>query len=803
MADDAALIELATLYYSCRDTDALLKTFAARMGRALGAGAVLVWLPQDGQGLTCRARWFDGEQKIEPVEQPAEAGPVMAAMKSREAVNLPAGEVDPSKLVHLSGASRQRVRAALYVPLPGARAAVGVAELVNPLAGEFDLPFARQAARITALALESQQEQEAERQGQLVTVQRLTELYDLGRVFSSTLELSDLLPVIAEKIRDILAAQAANLWLVDVKSRELRLAAQAGDDPTTEEGARCPLGEGPLGQAADRGEARLIENAGEEESLGERRERGGEFELASVLVAPLRMNEQVLGVVEAVNKSDGSAFTEEELFFLTTISEQAAISIHNAQLLEAERRVHQLDALLQISREITSTLNLDHVLAAVVQHAASVVSFDRCAIGYFDRGRFLLGAVSGETEIPQTEEMSQLRRLLESIAGSEEPVSADRGAEGWQFQAAGEERQLEDFLERHGYNGFYAAPLRDEQGALGALALASSQADFLGLSQRETVGILASQATVAVRNAQLYQQVPLSGLLRPLAKRRQRLRSIPRSRWVDAATKVAAVVLLLVIVPWRLRIQADSRVVPAERRLVTSEVAGLVERVYVREGSRVEGGQALAQLDDTDDRLQLVHAQTQLALAQRALSEASFRNDIAAASQARQNVEQYSAEASLYEHRLAQSELRSPISGVVVTPRIEEKVGERLQPGDRFCEVVEQRRMAVEMRVPETDVGEVRRNAPVAVKLNAFPTVTFHGVVERIGAQTDAAGGQEFFLVRALFENAGERARDGMVGQSKITSAGGYFKDGWYPVGYVLLRAPARWVWERLWAWWP
>ncbi|HEV2386665.1 MAG TPA: GAF domain-containing protein [Candidatus Acidoferrales bacterium] len=803
MPDDAALIELATLYYSCRDTDALLRTFATRMGHALDAGAVLVWLPQDGQGLHCRARWLEPGLRIEAGEEPADAGPLLEAMESREPVKRGAGQLDPGELAHLSEPYRQRVRAALYVPLPGARASLGVAEFLNPRSGEFDLPFARQAARITGLALERQQEQESERQGQLVTVQRLTELYDLSRVFSSTLELGDLLPVIAEKLRDFLGARAANLWLVEGKTRELRFAAQAGEDPTTEPGMRCALGEGPLGVAADRGEPRRIENAADEESLLERRERAPEFALGSLLIAPLRMNEQVLGVAEVVNKSGGAAFTEEELFFLTTIGEQAAISIHNAQLLEAERRVHQLDALLQISREITSTLNLDHVLAAVVQHAASVVPFDRCAIGYFDRGRFVLGAVSGETEIPQTDEMSELRRLLESIATSEEPVSANRGAGGWKSQAPGGAERLEGFLERHGYNGFYALPLRDEQGALGTLALVSSEADFLSHSQRETLAILASQATVAVRNAQLYQQVPLSGLLRPLAKRRQKLRSAPRGRWVDAATNISAVVLLLVLVPWKLRIRAGSQVVPAERRLVTSEVAGLVERVYVREGSRVEPGQVLATIDDTDDRLHLVQAQTQLALAQRALSEAEFRGDTGASSQARLSVQEYSAETNLYGSRLARAELRSPIAGVVVTPRVEERVGERLQPGDRFCEVVEQRRMAVQMRVPESDIGELRPNAAVALKLNSFPTVTFHGVVEYIGAQTASAGGQEFFLVRALFENTGEQARDGMVGQSKITAAGGYFGSGWYSTGYVLLRVPARWVWERLWAWWP
>ena len=170
---------------------------------------------------------------------------------------------------------------------------------------------------------------------------------------------------------------------------------------------------------------------------------------------------------------------------------------------------------------------------------------------------------------------------------------------------------------------------------------------------------------------------------------------------------------------------------------------------------------------------------------------------------ARLDVERYTAEAQLYNHRLETSRLRSPIAGVVVTPHVEEKAGERVQPGYRFCEVVEQDRMAVEMRVPETDIGLVRAGSPMALKLNSFPTVTFRGTVERVGEQTAAADGEQYFVVRAIFGNRGGLARDGMIGDAKITAAGGYEESGWYPVGYVLFRAPARWVWEKFWSWMP
>jgi len=147
--------------------------------------------------------------------------------------------------------------------------------------------------------------------------------------------------------------------------------------------------------------------------------------------------------------------------------------------------------------------------------------------------------------------------------------------------------------------------------------------------------------------------------------------------------------------------------------------------------------------------------------------------------------------------------LRAPLAGVIVTPKVEEKVGKLLSRGEEFCELVDPLQMAVEMNVPETEEALIRPPASVALKLNSFPTRTFQGTVERMGARTVSAAGEQFFIVRALFPNPHGAARTGMVGRAKITATGGWGQSGWYPVGFVLFRAPARWVWTKIWSWLP
>ena len=808
METSSALFELASVSLACRDQDTLLKTFAARVGTTLGARAVLVWIANEtGEELVCRMRWTEPGERLHPMERPVSEGTLAILYQSAATRRLPAREIAPEDLEHLDEFSRTRVKSALYASLPGAHKAEGVVEVLNKRVGDFsaeDAHFLEEACQLAGRALTNLGAIELERNGQLATLERLTALYDLGRTFTSTLELDELLPIVAGKIRDILGAGACNLWLASADGQELTLAEQIGEDPTVAEDASASLSEGLFAEIAQQANPRLLEDPGEEPALAERIKAGGDFEIQSWMGAPLRKDDEVLGVVEIINKSDGTQFNEDDLFFLSSISEQAAVALHNANLLESERKVHALDALLKISQEITSTLDLDHVLTTVVAQSSSVVPFESCVIGFYDRGRFVLGAVSGETEVPKTREMSDLRERMEWVAEQDNNVSANLHEDGWQVEPQETHAQIVSFLEEHGHKGFYGLPLRDDQGTLGAMILLSTEPDFLSENNLETLAILASQTTVAIRNAQLYQQVPLANILQPFAQRKKKLiAAMPRSRVMQYARRTAIIAALLILIPWPMRVGTDATVIPADRRVISAMQGGTVKQVFVHEGDAVKPGQVLAQLDDSEDRVKLAEADASLSQARRELAEAEFRNDPSAAGQAQLRNQLYYAEVALEQQRINEARLTSPIGGIVVTPKVEDKTGTMLKAGDTFCEIVAQDRMAAEMSVPETDLPLVQPGEKIALKLNAFPTITFKGTVERLGAQTHTDSGDQYFLVRAIFENTGGSARDGMVGRARIESHDGWFGSGWYPIGYAILRSPFRWIWQKAWAWLP
>lgn len=807
MERDSGLLELASGFWACRDIDSLLKAFVTQLGTRLDAQTVLVWLLDDAkEKLVCRGRWSAPGMRLETEVESVGKGFLMDLLEVARPRSLREDEIGPTALLHLKKEDRERVKTAVYAPLLASGGVAGVVEVLNKHSGEFtaaDTSFAEEASRLTAAALDSLQGLEEERLSTTAAIQRLTALWDISRVFNSTLELEDLMPIVAKKICDILGAQACNLWLVDSGARDVYLAQQAGEDLTAKDGERLALGEGVIGAVVQQGEARLVADAREEPLLASRRERSREFGIKTLMCAPLQKEEEVLGAVEVVNKLDETPFDENDLFFLTTVSEQAAIALNNANLLEAERKVHELDALLAISKEITSTLNLDHVLATVVNQAGTVLPFARCTIGLFERGKFTLNSVSGMEAVPKSEEMESLRELLEWVASSDQPVSADKEEGGWIVEPEAGRELLVPYLERAGYRGFYALPLSDEEGTLGAIALENSEEHFLGPNHLEVLSILTSQTTVAVRNAQLYQQVPLINVMQPLLERKARLLALPRARLSRLGMQALVVALILVVVPWKLRIGTNATVVPAERRVVAAEVPGVIQRVLVREGDLVTAGSVLAELDSSDDRVLLERAQSDFDLARRQLAENEARGDLGAASQARLQMEMHQAEVNLYGEKVAKAQLRARVSGVVVTAKVEEKVGKRLAQGEEFCEVVPLERMAVEMNVPETQVDLIRPGTHVSLKLNAFPARTFAGTIERVGAQAVPIEGDEYFVVRAVFANPDRAARTGMVGRAKIVAGGGWGGSGWYPIGYVIARSPVRWVWRKAWSWLP
>ena len=270
--------------------------------------------------------------------------------------------------------ARRSLLSLAYVPMIINRTLIGAVEaatfddVINPS----DLSGLVELVEYAAPAFSSAVHYEGERNSHLASISRLTQLYDVEKVFNSTLEMDELNPIITAKVRELLEAQAVNLWLVK-DEQELLLMDRAGEDPTREVGSSERTGEGYVAAVSDSGEPLIIEDADDERL--QRRNAGREGAIFSAMVAPLVAKGFEVGVIEVINKLNGTAFDEDDLFLLSSIAETAASALNNAGMLQAERKVEILETLVKVSAEITSTLDLDRVLDAVVTGPGAVIPY--------------------------------------------------------------------------------------------------------------------------------------------------------------------------------------------------------------------------------------------------------------------------------------------------------------------------------------------------------------------------------------------------------------------------------------------
>ncbi len=759
----------------------------------LPASAVNIYLVSDTAEVECWTVHATVGEAAPDKTVPLEAGTLGILAADPKPLLLYSETLIREQYAHLN--VRKTLHSLAYLPLVVNDALIGTIEILSfeePLT-ETHFNALQSVAEVAGPALNAAREYEDERHNSLTSISRISQFYDIEKVFSSTLEMDQLLPIIGSKICETLECQAVNVWMVQGDG-SVTLMHQAGWDPTARKGMSQKGGEGIAGDVSDSGEPVLITDR-EDERLVRRNLNTGEGRVESILVAPLLDKESLVGVVEVVNRLDGTPFDDDDLFVLSSLNETAGIALHNSSLLMAERKVEILEMLVTVSQEITSTLNLERVLQTIVNAPQAVIPYERAAVALDYRGKYKLSAVTGVTQVDaNAPDIAPLNDVLRWVMLSEEVVHVRQ--HGTEIDAAREETRakFQSYFETSGMRGFYATPLTDDTGRVGVLGLESADPDFLSPAHLEILQVLAAQATVALRNAQMYKEVPFISVLQPVLEKKRKFMAMGKRRrtlWIVAA---AAVLIFLAGFPLPLRVDGDAVVAPVHSAQIQPEVEGVVSRVYVREGDHVTHDQVIAELADWEARSAFAQAQAKYQTALLQMNRSLAANDGSEAGVQRIQADFWKSEVARDQELLDRTRLRSPIDGLVATPHVENMVGRRLQYGDSFAEVVDTSRAVVDVAVEDTDSGLLRAGARASVKLNSFPMRIFRGDVIVVSPKGTLQGDARVFFARVALPNSDGAIRAGMEGRGKV-------RVGWYPAGYVLFRKPLLWIYSRAWSW--
>jgi RND family efflux transporter MFP subunit len=793
------LYRLAKALLACRSLNDVFGTAAEQIARSLQARNVVLWRLQREDATLAPATALLEDKSIKTRNVPLGADFLGESFRSGKPRTLSAETArQPNKHLQLKEFVPTSI---LCVPFKGPAEMEGVLELINKTGAsaftEDDADFAVKALELVTAAAVLRKASDDQSRNQLHAITRLTVLYDIAQIFNSTLELDQLLPIICDKIRDILEADTCTVWLLDTSGEAFACGHSSGTYSELFTPFQSQLDDDVAGDVIRNEQGFLPETEAELARIQERFENAADAPVHTYMATPLQSQGSILGAVEVLNRTVETPYNEEDLFLLNDLAKQAAVAIHNANRLDAERKAKELDALLEVSRQITSTLDLDRILLTIVNQAVNLVPYDRAAMALTDRNKVRIAALSGKMEVDQkSDETRVLHEILTWCAHLDKglyisefqgKISTDREENAEKFKA---------FFEKTGFKSFVSLPLKDEEGTLGILSFESSTPYFLDERHLEILTILANQATVAIRNAQLYRQVPLINLMEPLMARKARFMKMPQSRKIAWAAGAALLLLILIFVPWNMKIDGEVTVLPALRTPVITEVEGIVKKVYAREGTAVKKGTVLASLEDSEYRLALQEQEARRDLLEKEISRSESLADSSALRLGQIQLQQTLREIDYSRELLSRTQVVAPVDGVLITPRMEEKVSSFAKKGEPFCELADMRSPRAEVDVDEDNMAYLREGQKVRLKMNAFPTMKFYGAVARLGARVFDQGTARYYRIEARVDNPGMLLKSGMVGKAKV-------EVGSHSIGYVLLRKPFRFIWKKLWVWLP
>jgi putative peptide zinc metalloprotease protein len=259
--------------------------------------------------------------------------------------------------------------------------------------------------------------------------------------------------------------------------------------------------------------------------------------------------------------------------------------------------------------------------------------------------------------------------------------------------------------------------------------------------------------------------------------KKQSLRTLWNTPYKTVVVSLAVALVLFAPV-WRETVSGRFVLEPERRAIIRAAVSGQITEVLADEGTPVAAATPLFLMRNLRLETEADDARASLRTAEAKAREAQMKYANLGSARA-EHASQVGRSLSVSE-QVAALRVASPISGVVATPRLRDRVGSFVQEGDVLADVDDPRTFKARIFIPEFQVQRIRSGAPASLKLES----SFQPVRGQVGsiapASSELAPGlaQEekykgiahpsFYVATVLVSNAGGMLRSGMSGDAKI-----------------------------------
>ncbi len=163
-------------------------------------------------------------------------------------------------------------------------------------------------------------------------IKRLEILIETSMIFSSILDLDELLDTILRKAEEVMDAEASSVFRIDEERNELYFITARGEKGKEAKEIRVPMGKGIVGWVAQHGQALLVPDVTKDRRWFKGVDEKTKFTTRSIMAVPLISKGKIIGVGEVLNKKGKRKFGKTDLELFEALGNQIAIAIENASL---------------------------------------------------------------------------------------------------------------------------------------------------------------------------------------------------------------------------------------------------------------------------------------------------------------------------------------------------------------------------------------------------------------------------------------------------------------------------------------
>ncbi|MBE9521771.1 MAG: response regulator [Proteobacteria bacterium] len=221
----------------------------------------------------------------------------------------------------------------------------------TPLLGQIlvDMEFATKEQLEEAL---SEQEKMVEAYKSLKS-EKVAAAVEIGSIVNSTLNLAEVLGLVMRYVNRVTNSMASSLMLLDERTGELVLSVPTGPKAAKLTDMRIPASEGIAGWVVEHGQPVLVPDVKKDERFYKEVDKVSRFKTKSIVCVPLKAKTKLIGVLEVMNKVDGTSFTEEDVALMSIFAYQAAMAIENARLYSELKE--RLEGEIQLQKKLSES----------------------------------------------------------------------------------------------------------------------------------------------------------------------------------------------------------------------------------------------------------------------------------------------------------------------------------------------------------------------------------------------------------------------------------------------------------------